>query len=240
MTTMAIDVVDAGRGREGWELVSRCLDLLAPPEWPADELRPRDEVRRRLEDPAAYGCEQVVFAALDARRTVGMAVLHHLPRTLTAFLEYLCVAEDGRGRGVGARLFAACREEAAARRAARLLVEYDDAATVDREGLERWHWYAQRGVYRTSWTYWQPPYRSSDPPKAMTLAFDLALARHPGSVAAVAEAVGEAYCKVYSLAPDDPLLVEVTGAMAEHPAVLVDAADKIVAHFSITPTEEAP
>ena len=164
------------------------------------EQRP-EALFRALAERADY---RFVAAVMDGR-LVGVAVAWIPPESGFWLFEYAAVADDMRGRGVGANLFFATRYVAGQERAALIEVDADLGAP---EQAKRLNFYRRLGCRKVGGLEYQLPLEAFGQPPPMWLLVMAQQETMAVSVFALEDWLRRIYSEVYGMGLDDPRLAQ--------------------------------
>jgi N-acetylglutamate synthase-like GNAT family acetyltransferase len=153
--------------------------------------------------------DYLFLSARRAQRLVGFAVVYTCQSAALTLLEYLAVTEDARGSGLGASLFALCREHAGDRT---LLVEMDVPRVAEPSTMRRSDFYRRRGCRRVEGLEYILPLPDKTPPPMWLLTL---AARHELPRVELADWLHTLYREVYSAEQTDPRIARMLAPLPE-------------------------
>ncbi len=124
----------------------------------------------KLHNPLKYSFRSILFIADDEKRQVkGFALLSHEPALKFCFLDYISIAEDLNGRGIGSALYARVREEALLLKTTGIFFEcLPDNPKISRDpvirkqNISRLRFYERFGAYPIINTAYETPLKPGD------------------------------------------------------------------------------
>jgi GNAT superfamily N-acetyltransferase len=168
------------------------------------EQKPEDWLRAMVAAP-----EYRVFTARDAGRVLGFSILFVPPDEGFALLEYMAVASDRRGGGVGAALFRRTVEQAVTPQGGALPVllevDSDREASADQAlRTRRLHFYRRLGCVAIAGLRYLMPLEGAGAAPEMDLMIHRDVPQTPVARGELERWLKTIYRYVYHVSPDDP------------------------------------